>query len=101
MRNTILAYTDDEKGQSFDVVVGQVAAALRKGGHKVSILGVHGNIGKLMSGLKRRKPDLVFNLMEQFSEDIHSDVAAVGLLDLLGVPYTGGGPREFYPQEDK
>ncbi|HTK73853.1 MAG TPA: hypothetical protein VL371_01275 [Gemmataceae bacterium] len=101
MRITILAYVENEADKAFDVVVGQVAAALRKGGHKVSILGVHGNIGKLISGLKRRKPDLVFNLMEQFSEDIHSDVAAVGLLDLLGVPYTGGGPGEFYLQEDK
>jgi D-alanine-D-alanine ligase len=90
-----------ERDKTFDVVVGQVVAALRKGGHKVSILGVHGNVGKLIAGLKRRRPDLVFNLMEQFSDDIHSDVAAVGLLDLLGVPYTGGGPAEFYLQQDK
>jgi D-alanine-D-alanine ligase len=101
MRITILAYAEPGPDETFDTVVGQVAAALRKGGHRVSILGVSGQVGKLISGLKRRQPDLVFNLMEQFSEDIHSDVAAVGLLDLLGVPYTGGGPGEFYIQQDK
>ncbi len=101
MRITILAYLEHENTDTFDVVVGQVAAALRKGGHRVSILGVHGNVSKLITGLKRRQPNLVFNLMEQFSEDIHSDVAAVGLLDLLGIPYTGGGPGEFYLQQDK
>jgi D-alanine-D-alanine ligase len=101
MRVTILAYVEKESSQEFDVVVGQVAAALRKGGHRVSILGVHGNVGKLMTGLKRRKPDLVFNLMEQFTEDLSSDIGAAGLLDLLGVPYTGGGPGEFYLRQDK
>ena len=101
MRITILAYAENEKEETFDLVVGQVAAALRKGGHRVSILGVYGNVGKLISGLKRRQPDLVFNLMEQFSEDIYSDVGVVGLLDLLGIPYTGGGPGEFYLQQDK
>ncbi len=101
MRITILAYAEPGPNETFDGVVGQVAAALRKGGHRVSILGVSGNVGKLISGLKRRQPDLVFNLMEQFTEDIHSDVAGVGLLDLLGVPYTGDGPGEFYIQQDK
>lgn len=101
MRITILAYTEDQKAMSYDMAVGQVAAALRKGGHQASILGVHSNVGKLISGLKRRRPDLVFNLMEQFNEDIHSDVGVVGLLDLLGIPYTGGGPGEFYLQQDK
>src|SRR3954469_1666288 len=101
MRITILTFLERESSKEFDDVVAQVAAALRKGGHRVSILGVHGNVGKLISGLRRRKPDIVFNLMEQFTEDITSDVAAVGLLDLLGVPYTGGGPGEFYLQGDK
>jgi D-alanine-D-alanine ligase len=101
MRITILAYTEDAQAKTYDMVVGQVAAALRKGGHRVSILGVHNDVGRLIAGLKRRGPDLVFNLMEQFSADIHSDVGVVGLLDLLGIPYTGGGPGEFYLQQDK
>src|SRR5207248_4518065 len=94
-------YLEKENDPSHDVVVGQVAAALRKGGHRPSVLGVHGDIKKLLSGLGRRKPELVFNLMETFGESQLGAVGVVGLLDLLGLRYTGGGPGEFYLQEDK
>jgi D-alanine-D-alanine ligase len=101
MRITILAYLDREEATIADVVVGQVAKALRRGGHTVSILGVHGDVKKLIAGLSRRKPDLVFNLMEMFGKNLLGAVGLVGLLDLLGLHYTGGGPGEFYLQEDK
>ncbi len=79
----------------------QVAAALRKQKHRVSILGVHSDVRKLVSGFSRRKPDLVFNLMEMFGDNIRGDVAVAGLLDLLGLRYTGGGPGELYLRQDK
>jgi D-alanine-D-alanine ligase len=90
-----------EDSKTFDEVVGQVAAALRKGGHKVSVLGAHGDVRKLIAGLKRRQPELIVNLMEMFGKNLFADVAVVGLLDLLGLPYTGGGPGEIYLQQDK
>jgi D-alanine-D-alanine ligase len=49
----------------------------------------------------RRKPDLVFNLMETFRDGQLGAVGVVGFFDLLGIPYSGGGPGEFYIQEDK
>ena len=49
----------------------------------------------------RRKPDLVFNLMETFGANQLGAIGVVGFLDLMGLPYTGGGPGEFYIQEDK
>jgi D-alanine-D-alanine ligase len=101
MRITVLAYLDKEDGEIADIVAGQVAAALRKGGHRVSVFGVHGDPRKLISGLIRRRPDLVFNLMEMFGENLLGAVPVVGALDLLGVPYTGAGPGEYYLQEDK
>jgi D-alanine-D-alanine ligase len=100
MRITILAYSGRGADDTFAPVVGQVAAALRKGGHRVSILSVQGDVGKLISGLKRRQPELVFNLMERLADDEHDDVGIVGLLDLLGLPYTSGGPGEAYIQHD-
>src|SRR5205085_149628 len=54
-----------------------------------------------ISGLTRRKPDLVFNLMEMFGKNLWGDIGVVGLLDLLGFPYTGGGPAEYALQQDK
>src|SRR5262249_38909315 len=101
MRITILTYLEKEDASAHDAVVDQVAAALRKNKHSVSILGVHGDIRKLINGLARRRPGLVFNLMETFGETNLGAIGIVGLLDLLGLPYTGGGPGEFYLQEDK
>src|SRR5438309_4673913 len=101
MRITILTYLDSEHSKSHDVVVDQVAEALKHNGHKASILGVHGDVKKLLNGLTRRKPQLVFNLMEMFGKNVLGDVGIVGLLELLNLSYTGGGPGEFYLQQDK
>ena len=101
MKITILTYLDSEGVKAHDVVVDQVARALRKGGHTPSILGIHGDLRKLVAGLARRKPDLVFNLMEMFGQDVRADVGVAGVLDLLGHAYTGGGPGELYLRQDK
>lgn len=101
MKITILTFVESEGATQHDIVVDQVAAALRAGGHKPSIQGVHDDLGKLVSGLKRRKPDLVFNLLEMFGTNLRGDVGVAGVLDLLGLPFTGGGPGELYLRQDK
>lgn len=101
MKITVLAGLEKNDPKSYDVVVDQVAAALRKQKHRVSIFGVHDDVRKLVSGFSRRQPDLVFNLLESFGDNIGGDVAVAGLLDLLGLRYTGGGPGELYLRQDK
>lgn len=101
MKITILTYLESEGDPKHDVVVDQVFEALKEGGHTPSILGVHGDVSKVVTGLKRRKPDLVFNLLEMFGQNIRGDVAVAGLLDLLEIPYTGGGPGELFLRQDK
>jgi D-alanine-D-alanine ligase len=101
MKITLLTHVEQEGSDDYDIVVGQVEKALRKKGHKPSVLAVHGDVKKLINGLTRRKPDLVFNLMETFGTTELGAVGVVGLLDLLGLRYTGGGPGEFYIREDK
>ncbi len=102
MKITVLTYLDDgENSKEYDPVVRQVARTLRKLGHRVSVLGVHGDVKRLIAGLSRRKPDLVFNLMEMFGENVFGDIPVTGLLDLLGVDYTGSGPGELYLSQDK
>jgi D-alanine-D-alanine ligase len=97
---TILAYLEpgDEKP---DIVMEQVAHALEKAGHKARIVTIRSDVGDII-GLKKPKPDLIFNLVESFGDDILGGTMGVaGLLDLLELPYTGGGPGEIYLQEDK
>ncbi len=96
---THLEREDDPK--SYDVVIDQVYEALTQLGHESSILGVHGDTRRLIDGVQSAQPDLVFNIMESFGNTLFGAVAIAGLLDLLGVPHTGGGPGEYYLQEDK
>jgi D-alanine-D-alanine ligase len=101
MKITILAYQEADATEP-DVVMPQVAEALEQGGHKPRILAIHNDVGEMLDGLKSQKPDLVFNLVESFGDDILGGLMGVtGVLDLLQLPYTGGGPGELYLQEDK
>ena len=98
---TILAYLEpgDEKP---DVAIEQVATGLQSCGHKTSILTIRHDVNEMIEGLRKRKPNLVFNLVESFGHDIlGGQMGVAGLLDLLELPYTGGGPGEIFLQEDK
>jgi D-alanine-D-alanine ligase len=103
MKITVLTYLDseDERSKEYDPVVPQVGRALRRLGHRVSVLGVHGDVKRLIAGLSRRRPDLVFNLVEMFGDNVFGDIPVTGLLELLGLRYTGGGPGELYLSQDK
>jgi D-alanine-D-alanine ligase len=101
MRITILTYVDSETSKEIDPVVRQVGAVLRKQKHQVSVLPVHADPKKLINGLARRKPDLVFNLLEEFGDDPAGNISATALLDLLGYHYTGCSAGDCYLGQDK
>jgi D-alanine-D-alanine ligase len=101
VRITVLTYLDEENSRELDPVVSQVVRVLRKKGHSVSTLGVHDDVKRLIAGLSRRKPELVFNLLEMFGQNMFADISVAGLLDLLGYRYTGSGPGELYLTQDK
>ncbi|HEY2739388.1 MAG TPA: ATP-grasp domain-containing protein [Thermoanaerobaculia bacterium] len=100
MKVTVLTGLEKE-GEACDPVVGQIAAALQENDHQVSVLAVHKDVREIIDGVQEQKPDLVFNLLETFGGNTAGDVAVAGLLDLLGVRYTGGGPGELYLRQDK
>ena len=58
MNITVLTYLDseDENNKEYDPVVPQVARTLRRLGHRVSVLGAHGDVKRLVAGLCRRSP---------------------------------------------
>ncbi len=100
MNVTLLIYLEQDTPEH-DKSVDQIAAALQAAGHKTSIFGVRGDVSKMITGLRRRKPDLVFNLLEQFNDQMLGLVEATAVIELLGIPYTGSGAGELYLQEDK
>ena len=101
MRITVLTDLEKKDPRSYDKVVDQVVGALQKGGHEATVLGIHRDLHALIDGLSKPKPELVFNLFENFGKVRMGAVGVVGLLDLLQVPYVGGGPGEFFIQQDK
>lgn len=101
MKTTVLAYLEPDADQP-DVVVEQVAGALRGAKHDVSVVTVRDDLSQLVKDLRQQQPELVFNLLESFGDDIiGGQIGISGVLDLLQLAYTGGGPGELYLQEDK
>jgi D-alanine-D-alanine ligase len=101
MRIAVLIDLLSETPGDHDPVAGQVAAALTDGEHDVVVVGVGRDLEQVIRDLRQAKPELVFNLCESFGDVLFGAVGVVGVLDLLGLRYTGGGPGEFYMQQDK
>jgi D-alanine-D-alanine ligase len=72
----------------FDVV-----NTLRAAGHEVRPLGVQHELKPIRDEIESWKPDVVFNLLEQFHGEAVYDQNVASLLELLRVPYTGCNPR--------
>src|SRR5262245_35610657 len=101
MKITILAYLEKDATEP-DIVMSQVADALSAAGHEPMIVTVQDDDGEDVEKVGAIEADLICNLVESFADDIIGGLMGVtGLLDLLQVPYTGGGPGELYLQEDK
>jgi D-alanine-D-alanine ligase-like ATP-grasp enzyme len=60
-------------------------------GYDVEII-VFSQFFDLITKLKSAEPDLVFNLFENTSEDISTQMHIVGVLEILRIPYIGHNP---------
>lgn len=56
---------------------------------QVSKLGVCRDPELLVSGLRAERPDVVFNLFEGLADDNGTEAYAAGVLEWLGIPFTG------------
>lgn len=70
-----------------------VITTLRASGHDVRPLGVLDEMAPIRDTIEEWKPDIVFNLLEEFHGESLYAQNVVGLLELLRVPYTGCNPR--------
>lgn len=68
-----------------------VIRALRWLGHNVSILGVGNDVAEIVTTLTGQRPDVVFNLTEQFGDDRQQDSNVAALMEMMSVPFTGSG----------
>jgi len=78
-----------------------VIDALRHLGHNVYVLGAEENLTAVIDSLTRRKPNIVFNLTEQFCGDRRLDKNIAALLEMLELPFTGSGVTGLMLCRDK
>ncbi len=78
-----------------------VCHALCKLGHEVHVLGVQSDLGLVRDAIAEFKPDIAFNLLEEFHGVAVYDQHVVSYLELMKTPYTGSNPRGLMLTHDK
>lgn len=83
--------SEDSRPDEVDVLAQAeaVSAALQSLGHSPFTMDVTLDLGALADALARRKPDLVFNLVESLNGQGRLIPVVPALLETLAVPYTG------------
>jgi len=96
---TLAGHSDKEIAEwrtEYDVI-----GALRQAGHDVQPLGVLDSLTELRRALIDGRPDVVFNLLEEFNGIVTYDQHVVAFLELMRQPYTGCNPRGLLLARDK
>ena len=70
-----------------------VVTTLSASGHEVRPLGVQNELTPIRHEIETWKPDIVFNLLEEFHGEAVYDQNVASFLELLRIPYTGCNPR--------
>lgn len=78
-----------------------VKQALEKLGHQVIIIPVHDDIAPVREAVETWKPDIAFNMLEDFAGFGALDFYIVSYLDMLKVPCTGCNARGLLLSRDK
>jgi D-alanine-D-alanine ligase len=78
-----------------------VLTTLRELGHEARVVAVRDELTPIGTAIEEWKPDVVFNLLEEFMGRQDFDHHVVSYLELMGVPYTGCHPRGLVLSRDK
>lgn len=70
----------------------KVIHAIKKCGHEAIPFAVFNEVRPLVYKIRRAKPDVIFNMLECFDNDRRHESNLAGLLDLMGIPFTGCSP---------
>jgi D-alanine-D-alanine ligase len=80
--------------------VQEVAQVLTRAGHEVFFVALDGS-RECLAKLAAVEADLLFNLVEAFGDDDTKEPVVAGYYELLGLRYTGSGPRGLALAMDK
>jgi D-alanine-D-alanine ligase len=86
----------DEWRTEYDVIW-----SLKAAGHEVRVIGMGDSLVELRAAIADWKPDIAFNLLEEFLGIVTYDQYVVAFLELMRLPYTGCNPRGMMISRDK
>ncbi len=69
-----------------------MATKLCKSGLEAYPLNIFDDLGILLKDIRKNQPDVIFNFMELYKDNSRLEMNLVGMLELLGTPYTGAPP---------
>ncbi|UCF77822.1 MAG: ATP-grasp domain-containing protein [Candidatus Eiseniibacteriota bacterium] len=90
-----------EQAEESRITEYHVISTLRELGYKVSVLATGDDIAVVVNTLTQNRPDIVFNLTEQFAGDRRLDKNVAGVLEMLNIPFTGTSANGLMLCRDK
>ena len=94
--SAVVAARLDEMRTEIDVIT-----TLKAMGHEVLVVGVLDSLTELRTVMTDWRPDIAFNLLEEFDGIVTYDQHVVAFLELSRQPYTGCNPRGLLLSRDK
>ncbi|MDD5678810.1 MAG: ATP-grasp domain-containing protein [Kiritimatiellae bacterium] len=79
----------------------QAGAALLSVGYRLQWIPVRDRIEEIVVPIRRRRPAVIINLCEGFRGQSAYEAQVAGLLELLGVPFTGNSSHALFQCHDK
>jgi len=103
MKVVILHTLDALEPPPMDPVIAQLGDAVRELDHDIGTVVIDrgGDVTDGVGALRREQPDLVFNIAESFAGKSALESNVAGLLNLLGLRYTGSSPAGLLLAGDK
>jgi D-alanine-D-alanine ligase len=84
-----LHHPDADSEHEILSTVDEVEKVLAAAGFDARRLGVQRDPAALVNGLQELKPDCVFNLFEGLADQTETEAFAAGVMEWLGIPFTG------------
>jgi len=78
-----------------------MAKSLTKAGYEAYTLNIVDNLQLFIKDYEKNKPDVVFNLVELFKDQPRLEMSFTGILELLGIAYTGAPPMALGTCQNK
>lgn len=87
--------------RALETAARQAGAALAAAGYRLQWIPVRDRIEEIVAPIRRRRPAVIVNLCEGFRGRSAYEAQVAGVLELLGIPFTGNSSHALFQCHDK